>query len=167
MSCVNDYIEDVVTFTALAKIYSTEYLCNTKVARVDEIFVQWEFCRIRYVMLINYGIQICVGATFWEERFLCSCSFWKMLIFPTLVLVGCYLAFSQMAELLWIQMLISCRLFVGTKFLGQKSCSGTKKVSFLRTHTYKHTHTCSNVGMVWVISLDLFVLVINTCSYDV
>ena len=26
LSCVNDYIEDMATFTALAKIYSTEYL---------------------------------------------------------------------------------------------------------------------------------------------
>ena len=32
LSCVNDYIEDMVTFTALAKIYSTEYFCITKVA---------------------------------------------------------------------------------------------------------------------------------------
>ena len=30
LSCVNDYIEDMVTFTALAKIYFTEYFCNTK-----------------------------------------------------------------------------------------------------------------------------------------
>ena len=39
LSCVNDYIEDMATFTALAKIYSTEYFCNTKVARLGEIFV--------------------------------------------------------------------------------------------------------------------------------
>ena len=32
LSYVNDYIEDTVTFTALAKTYSTEYLCNTMVA---------------------------------------------------------------------------------------------------------------------------------------
>ena len=36
---VNDYKEDMVTFTALAKIYSTEYFCNTKVAGLGEIFV--------------------------------------------------------------------------------------------------------------------------------
>ena len=30
---VNDYTEDMATFTALVKIYSTEYFCNTKVAR--------------------------------------------------------------------------------------------------------------------------------------
>ena len=29
--CVNDYIEDMVTFTALVKIYSTKYFCSTKV----------------------------------------------------------------------------------------------------------------------------------------
>ena len=49
LSCVNDYIEDMVTFTALVKIYSIEYFCNTKVAGVGEIFVQWKFCRIRYI----------------------------------------------------------------------------------------------------------------------
>ena len=38
LSCVNDYIEDIATFTALAKIYSTEYFCNTKVAGLGEIF---------------------------------------------------------------------------------------------------------------------------------
>ena len=39
--CVNDYIEDMATFTALVKIYSTEYFCNTKVhvAGLGEIFV--------------------------------------------------------------------------------------------------------------------------------
>ena len=48
LSCVNDYIEDMATFTALAKIYSTEYFCNTKVARLSEIFVQQKFCRLQY-----------------------------------------------------------------------------------------------------------------------
>ena len=40
LSCVDDYIEDMVTFTTLEKIYPTEYFCNTKVAGLDEIFVQ-------------------------------------------------------------------------------------------------------------------------------
>ena len=40
LSRVDDYPEDMMTFTALAKIYSTEYFCDTKVAGVDEIFVQ-------------------------------------------------------------------------------------------------------------------------------
>ena len=31
LSCVNDCIEDMATFTALAKIYSTEF-CSTKIA---------------------------------------------------------------------------------------------------------------------------------------
>ena len=33
-------IEDMVTLTALVKIHSTEYFCNTKVAGLGEIFVQ-------------------------------------------------------------------------------------------------------------------------------
>ena len=38
--CVDDFIEDMVTFTALEKIYSTKYFCNTKVAGLGEILVQ-------------------------------------------------------------------------------------------------------------------------------
>ena len=49
LSCVNDYIEDMATFTALAKIYSTKYFCNTKVGGLGKIFVQRNFCRIRYL----------------------------------------------------------------------------------------------------------------------
>ena len=37
---IDDYIEDMAIFTALAKIYSTKYFCNTKVAGLGEIFVQ-------------------------------------------------------------------------------------------------------------------------------
>ena len=33
----------MATFTALAKIYSTKYFCNTKVAGLGEIFVQQNF----------------------------------------------------------------------------------------------------------------------------
>ena len=43
MSCVNDYIENMVTLTALAKIYSTEYICNTKVAGLGEILSSENF----------------------------------------------------------------------------------------------------------------------------
>ena len=43
LSCVNDYIEDMATFTTLAKIYCTEYFCNTKVAGLGEIFVKQNF----------------------------------------------------------------------------------------------------------------------------
>ena len=39
LSRVNICIEDMATFTALAKIYSTEYFCNTKVSGLGEIFV--------------------------------------------------------------------------------------------------------------------------------
>ena len=38
LSCV-DYIEDMATFPALVKIYSTEYFCDTKVDGLGEIFV--------------------------------------------------------------------------------------------------------------------------------
>ena len=41
-----DYIKDMATFTALAKVYSTEYFCNTKVAGVGKIFVQQKFSAI-------------------------------------------------------------------------------------------------------------------------
>ena len=46
--CVNNYIEDIATFTALAKIYSAECFWNTKVAVLGEIFVQRKFSAIRY-----------------------------------------------------------------------------------------------------------------------
>ena len=39
LSCVSDYVEDMVTFTALAKNCFTEYFCNTKVVGLGEIFV--------------------------------------------------------------------------------------------------------------------------------
>ena len=45
---VNDYIEDMATFTAMAKIYSTEYICNTKVAGLGEIFVQRKLSHMVY-----------------------------------------------------------------------------------------------------------------------
>ncbi len=38
MSCVDDYIGDMATFIALAKIYSTKYFCNTKVAGFGKNF---------------------------------------------------------------------------------------------------------------------------------
>ena len=47
LSRVNDCIEDMVTYTALAKIYSTKYFCNTKVAVLGEIFVQRKFLAIQ------------------------------------------------------------------------------------------------------------------------
>ena len=51
LSCVNDYIyiEDMMTFTALAKIYSTKYFCSTKISGLGEIFVKRKFSRIRYI----------------------------------------------------------------------------------------------------------------------
>jgi hypothetical protein len=40
LSHVKDYIEDMVTFSALAKIFSTKFFCNTKVAGLGEIFIE-------------------------------------------------------------------------------------------------------------------------------
>ena len=47
---VNDYIEDMATFTALAKIYSTEYFCNVEVAGLGEIFIQRKFLAVWYIV---------------------------------------------------------------------------------------------------------------------
>ena len=43
LSRIDDYTEDMVTFTALVKIYSSEYFCNARVAGIGEIFIQWKF----------------------------------------------------------------------------------------------------------------------------
>ena len=48
LSCVHDNTEDMATFTALAKIYSTKYFCSTKVSGVGVLFVKQKFSRIRY-----------------------------------------------------------------------------------------------------------------------
>ena len=46
-------IEDMATFTALAKIYSSKFFCNTKVAGLGEIFVQRKFPHIRQSEELN------------------------------------------------------------------------------------------------------------------
>ena len=56
LSCVNDYSENMATFTALVKIYSTEYFCNTEVAGLGKIFVQQKVLAIQYFTR-NEGIQ--------------------------------------------------------------------------------------------------------------
>ena len=43
--------QDISTFTTLAKIYSSEYFCNARVAGIGEIFVQRKFSAIRYLIL--------------------------------------------------------------------------------------------------------------------
>ena len=53
LSCVNDYIEDMATFTALTKIYSIEYFCNTKAPGLGEILVQRKFSPIRYNIMLH------------------------------------------------------------------------------------------------------------------
>ena len=35
LSCINDYTDDMATFTTLAKLYSTKYFCNTKIAEAE------------------------------------------------------------------------------------------------------------------------------------
>ena len=40
LSRIDDYTEDMAIFTALAKIYSSEYFCNARVAGIGEVFVQ-------------------------------------------------------------------------------------------------------------------------------
>ena len=39
MSFVKECIEDMATFTMLAKFFSTKYFCNTKVAGLGKIFI--------------------------------------------------------------------------------------------------------------------------------
>ena len=39
LSYVNNDVEDMATFTAIGKVYSTEYFYNTGVAGLGEIFV--------------------------------------------------------------------------------------------------------------------------------
>ena len=54
LTCLsNDYVEDMVTFTVLAEIYSAEYFCNAKVAGLDKIFVLRKFSPT--VESLSYG----------------------------------------------------------------------------------------------------------------
>ena len=52
LSRIDDYTEDMATFTALAKIYSSEYFCNARVAGIGESLSSENF-RL-------YGIYSCV-----------------------------------------------------------------------------------------------------------
>ena len=55
---INYYIEDMpVTLTALVKIYSTKYFCNTKVSGPGEIFVKQKF-HIYGTLLLAYVHRI-------------------------------------------------------------------------------------------------------------
>ena len=59
----SDYIEDMATFTILAKIYSIKYFCNTKISGLGEIFVKRKFSCIRYLPVwwacMTYWITHC------------------------------------------------------------------------------------------------------------
>ena len=72
LSCINDYIEDMATFTALVKIYSTEYFCNTKVARLGEIFVKENFH-----VYGKYKIQLLIS----KATYLLCLELWALQLF--------------------------------------------------------------------------------------
>ena len=44
--------KDMMTFTALAEIYSSKYFCNARVAGIGEIFVRQKFSAVWYFILI-------------------------------------------------------------------------------------------------------------------
>ena len=48
LSRIDDCTEYMATFTALVKIYSSEYFCDARVAGIGESFVQQKFLAIRY-----------------------------------------------------------------------------------------------------------------------
>ena len=86
LSRVNNYIEDMATFTASVKIYSTEYFYNTKVAGLGDFFVQRIFPAIRHSELQIASMSILftrnyrVGC-FYKSRFLYS----QLLAFESVV----------------------------------------------------------------------------------
>ena len=59
LSCINDYIERMAIFTALAKTYSIEYFCNTEVPRLGKIFVQWLYsiCWMYVYVFTNFHVS--------------------------------------------------------------------------------------------------------------
>ena len=52
LSHIDDYTEDMATFTALAKVYSSEYFNNARVAGIGEIFVQRNILAIQYFFVL-------------------------------------------------------------------------------------------------------------------
>ena len=56
LSHVNDYIEPMVIFTTWAKMYSSEYFCNARVAGLDELFVLQKFSMVCYLGLRLYNV---------------------------------------------------------------------------------------------------------------
>ena len=50
LSRTDDYTEDMVTFTAMAKFYSCEYFCNARVAGIGEIFFQRKVSAIQWYL---------------------------------------------------------------------------------------------------------------------
>ena len=56
LSCVNDYVEDMATFTTLMKNYSTKSFCNAKVAGLGKFFAQRKFWLLWYISVtIKYS----------------------------------------------------------------------------------------------------------------
>ena len=71
----------MATFTALVKIYSIEYFCNTKVPGLDEIFVQQKFPAIRYLILLSLSLSsLHVHACHWHIKVMhtCTCMYMYM-----------------------------------------------------------------------------------------
>ena len=58
LSRIEDYTEDMATFTILVKIYSSEYFCSARVAGIGEIFVQRKFSAIRYCTCTCIGTHL-------------------------------------------------------------------------------------------------------------
>ena len=84
LSCINDYTEDMATFTALAKIYSSEYFCNARVAGIGEILSSEKFhlhSNITYLfMQSKFG---------WRLNFSCGNSprFWRWTQEDTMIMI--------------------------------------------------------------------------------
>ena len=60
--------EDMVTITVLAKIHSIEYFCNAKVAGLDEIFVQWKFLSIQFIIHCKLVWELHYNACIFIEK---------------------------------------------------------------------------------------------------
>ena len=88
----NDYRENMATSTTLAKIYSTKYFCNAKVAGLGKIFVQQKFPAI---WIWFSCVILCFG-------------FWFCLF--SLMIVQAWT--SRGDEMLWPIVYVVCRGFV-------------------------------------------------------
>ena len=79
LSCINDYIEDMTTFTALAKIYSTKYFCDTKVAGLGEILSS-ENLRLYSIYILFLLFPLHDYTNLMSHDYICICSRLESLI---------------------------------------------------------------------------------------